>query len=198
MNNIKKISINDIDNIPNIPIYWIEELNQYAVKINGILYRGNIGNIYNKLSINDSKQNSNRVQNDKKINQVVYCKHKNKCYTLLHDSNVCNFSHDIIDLYELLQNNIISMEKYNLYKNIPKNFINTNWIYTNVYKNNKNKNTRHFGSNENLLYDMQILQMNKLNCNNNSKNLDCIENFKSQLMHDILIGNELKKNNLIV
>ena len=208
MNNIKKISINNIDNIPNIPIYYIEELNQYAIKINGILYRGNIGNIYSKISINciknqDLKEtggddDSSNIKKKKTIKQIVTCKYKNKCYNLLHISKICNFYHDIKDLYELLQNNIISIEKYNLYKNTYKNFIDTNWIYTNKNKNDKNKNVRHFGSYENLLYDMQILQIDKVNQTNNSKNIPEIENFKSQLIHDILIGNELSKNNLLI
>ena len=192
---IKKISITDINNIPNIPIYYIEELNQYAIKINGILYRGNIGNIYSKISITDNK---NKASNSKKIKNIVCCKYKNKCYNLLHKTSVCNFYHDIKDLYELLQNDTISIEKYNVYKNTYRNFINTNWIYTDSSKNNKNKNTRYFGSNNNLLQDMQILQMSKLNKTNDSKNIHEVENFKSQLMHDILVGNELSKNDLLI
>ena len=156
MNKIKKISINDIDILPDNPIYMIEELNQYAIKINGILYRGNIGNIYNKLSIIDSKNHkSNDCKSDeKKINQTIICKHGNKCYCLLHKPNICNFYHDILDVYNLYKKSVISLEKYNLYKTTTKNFINTSWLYTKTH----NKNTRHFGSNENLLSKIKILE----------------------------------------
>ena len=186
------ISIDNINEIPDIPIYYIKELNQYAIKINGVLYRGNIGNIYNKYDIVNKHSNDNNIKN---VLHIIPCKHKNKCNTLLNKSHICKFYHDILDVYNLYKDSKISEEKYILYKNTHKNFINTNWLYTNNPKNDKNKNIRHFGSNNELKYDIEIIKLDHIN--NSEKNIDYIENFKSQLIHDILIGNELKNNNLI-
>jgi hypothetical protein len=94
-----------------------------------------------------------------------------------------------------------------MYKTTYKNFINTNWLYVNSIKNNKNKNMRHFGSKNNLINDIRILKLNN-NFNTITETSDVndvedpnilsVKNFKSQLIHDILVLDELKKNNLIV
>src|SRR6476620_9473371 len=46
---VKLLKFNDVRDLQNIQenkIYWIPEINQYAMSICGIIFRGNIGNIY--------------------------------------------------------------------------------------------------------------------------------------------------------
>ena len=201
MDNI--ITIEKIEDLPNANIYYISNINQYAIKINNITYRGNIGNIYNKKSINTNKHN----KNSEHVNQILYCKYGNKCKTLLVKKEICNFYHDPIDILKLYNNNIIDSAKFNLYINTHKNFINTNWMYINSLKNNKNKSMRHFGSKDNIIQDIRIMKLNNnfkpINKSDKSEyindpNILCIKNFKSQLIHDILVMNEIKKNNLVI
>jgi hypothetical protein len=205
------ITINNIDELPNTHLYYISDINQYAIKINNIIYRGNIGNIYNKDDINNNKINSSCKSespiNIEKTNQILYCKYGNSCNNLLKKKEICNFYHDPCDINILYKKKIIDLHKFNMYKTTYKNFINTNWLYVNSIKNNKNKNMRHFGSKNNLINDIRIL---KLNNNFNTipetsdvndvedPNILSVKNFKSQLIHDILVLDELKKNNLIV
>jgi hypothetical protein len=221
MNNI--ITIDTIADLPNSNIYYISDIDQYAIKINDIVYRGNIGNIYNKYDIKNNKMILNNLENNNTLNkptcinmnrnihentnQIMYCKYGNLCNKLLHKPDVCNFYHDSFDVLQLYKNNIIDLQKFNLYKNTHKNFVNTNWMYVNSFKNNKNKNMRHFGSKNNLSYDLQILKINNnfknvLEENPNQckddPNLSDVKNFKSQLIHDILVLNELKNNHLII
>ena len=46
--NVKAITVSDINEIPNAHLYWVKNIGQFAININGTLLRGNIGNIYNK------------------------------------------------------------------------------------------------------------------------------------------------------
>ena len=59
--NVKIVS--DINEIPNTPLYWVSNINQFAIQLNGVIFRGNIGNIYNS---NDIKMDT-RLEN----NQIV-------------------------------------------------------------------------------------------------------------------------------
>lgn len=67
----------DIKSVKETPIYYVASLDQFAININGILYRGNVGNILeNELS-------NNKIQN---------CKFQNKCIK----KSDCHFYHDPI------------------------------------------------------------------------------------------------------
>lgn len=56
------ISLNDLDIIENTPIYYIQETQQYCIKINNNILKGNIGNICikkdNPIKINKCKYNN--------------------------------------------------------------------------------------------------------------------------------------------
>ena len=162
-------TLNSIDELPNFPIYWINDIKQFAVKINNVVLRGNIGNIYNKIAIHENKN----------VNQTVPCKNGNKCYTLF-SKNICKFYHDPIDLLKLVHNDTLSADTYNLYTNLKRNFINTSWLYTNLPYNKKNIMMRHFGSRNILCDEFDLL-------NNQELNNIYISNYKQQTMHDILV-----------
>lgn len=174
-----------LNNAPNTNVSWISELNQWSIKINGIVLRGNIGNIYSRRIIDSSKISANHI---------IPCKMGNDCYTILSESTRgCKFYHDPLDLIKLREQGKISSEYYNLCKLNKRNFSNISWLYTDSFKNNKNKYMRSFGSYDSLKYDINFM---KISLDDRIK--DDIETLKDQIMHDILVLIELQKNNLII
>jgi hypothetical protein len=176
--------VNQLDEIPNTNMYWVENINQFAVNINGVILRGNIGNIYNKKHI---KKNIS-------TNQTIICKYGNNCKNLTDEKNdivkICKFYHDPVVLLEAFKKNKISAEAFEKYKIQTRNFINTSWIYTEFQNTNKNSTMRHFGSKNTLKHELDLMKMN----NPNNK---IIDNYMQQTMHDILVIMGLDKSGLL-
>jgi hypothetical protein len=167
--------VKSIDEVPNIPLYWVENINQFAVCINGVVLHGNIGNIYNHTNI----------QKNVPVNQTIICKYGNKCNLLINkkpDSKICKFYHDPVELLEALNNKIINNKIYNTYKLLSRNFINTSWIYTELPCNKKNIMIRHFGSKNTLKHEFDLMKID-----NNNVNQIIIDNYKHQTIHDLLV-----------
>lgn len=89
-----------IDYIPNTPIYWVKNLNQFAIKINNVVFRGNIGNILECKSVYHN----------------VPCKYGKDCVDFR--NNKCRFFHDPIEddygkllIRNFVQNNFLYSEK---------------------------------------------------------------------------------------
>lgn len=84
---IIEISENNLDFILNTPIYLITETQEYCIKINNKLIRGNIGDIFNDKEC--KKNNANKIRKCKKIN----CDNKyyNTNCRFYHDTDVRNF-----------------------------------------------------------------------------------------------------------
>ena len=162
--------VNDINDIPDNPLYWVSNINQFAISINGVIFRGNIGNIYNK----------HHIHNNENIKQTIICKFHNECPNLI-NNKICKFYHDPYEILDLLNFGEITKELFDKYKNLHRNFINTSWIYTDNQKNKKNINMRHFGSKDSLSNDFDLMKLN------NSKSVTThINNYKHQTIHDIL------------
>lgn len=178
-----KVHTKTVDNIYEMrkcDLYWVKNINQFAININGVIFRGNVGNIYNK----------DTIQSNSNVNQTIICKNKNKCKTLL-NGKVCKFYHDPLDLVCLLHKKEITQEIFDLYKSQNRNFINTTWLYTDLPFNKKNINMRHFGSQELLSNEFELLKINNPNIKKHM-----IDNYQHQTMHDMLVilglhGNEL-------
>lgn len=100
--NIKIQPIDNIDDLPNTQLYWVKSLNQFAFCIGGVVFRGNIGNIYTK------NQNKNKIFYEK-------CKYGNSCQL-----TKCKYYHDPL----LLKNNQNA-------ENAIRNFNNSSWLYSN-------------------------------------------------------------------
>ena len=98
-------TVNNIEEIPFTPLYWVAQTNQFAININGVILRGTVGNIYDK----------SHIQSRKIINQVVICNKNNLCPTVL-NNEICKFYHDPEDLLKLVNLNKISIELFNKYK----------------------------------------------------------------------------------
>lgn len=80
--NIPVIVVEDKDTIKNSPIYYIKNIDRFAIKINNKLITGNIGNIYNK--------NSKEKTKVKKCHKI-YCDKKN-CNFYHNNRNFMNYS----------------------------------------------------------------------------------------------------------
>lgn len=189
-----EISINvktlkSLDEIPNIPLYWIANIEQYAFKVNGVLFRGRLGNIYGKHAIKKSIANPRNLPT--KITQLSICSHKNTCKNILSNA-ICNFYHDPIDLLTLLDNSKISYETYKKNIKLHRNFSNTSWIYTDSPQFKGNKAMRHFGSKSMLRHDFDLINLEP-----STSDINGIDNFRQQCMHDILVIMCLNKSNLL-
>lgn len=163
--------VNDISEVPNTPLYWVSNINQYVVHVNGVVLRGNIGNIYNK----------NHIKKNKIIHQIAICKHGNACRNVL-NSDICKFYHDPMDLLQLVKLKKMTVDVFSKYKQLYRNFLNTSWIYTELPRNNGNNMMRQFGSRNTLRHEFDLMKINNVKANEAN-----IDNFRQQCMHDILI-----------
>ena len=172
--------IDNVDKIPNTTIYWVSNINQFAIKINGVLFRGDVGNIYHK----------DHIKKNKKTPQISICKHENNCKSLL-TGCVCKFYHDPLDLLDLVDKGVISAELYDKYKHLQRNFLNTSWLQTEEPISKKNNAMRHFGSRDTLKYDLDLMKINDF-----QNNKTHISNYQQQCMHDMLIIMGLNQHSL--
>lgn len=111
------ISEKDLDLIENAPIYYINETQQYCIKINNNIITGNISNIFNK---NEHQK--------KEITKVTKCKSTNctglfynklcKFYHEGENRNFTNYSWNHVSKNKLgkceLKNNMLNFKKYDL------------------------------------------------------------------------------------
>lgn len=163
--------VKNISEIPNTPLYWVSELNQFAFHINGVILRGNIGNIYNQT----------HIKNNVSTNQTIICKHRNNCKNLQMDK-ICKFYHDPIELLSALNEKIITTETFIKYKSLYRNFINTSWLYTDLPHIKKNIMMRHFGSKNTLKHEFDLMKIS-----NSKINEIMIDNYRQQTIHDLLV-----------
>ena len=174
--------VDNIDEIPNTTIYWVKNINQFAVKINNTILRGNVGNIYTNANI----------KNTDDVNQTVICRHKNNCDKLKIDTQICKFYHDPLELLELVNTNKMTLKTFNLYKNLTRNFINTSWLYTEKQFNKKNTMLRHFGSKNTLKNEIDLIKID-----DSYQKKTIIDNYNQQVIHDLLVIIGLKQCSLL-
>lgn len=148
-------------------LYWIPELNQYMVKINNMVLRGNLANIYDNKIL---------YKSNIKAHQVVQCCEGNHCANIRAEK-YCKYYHDPADLYELKKEGVITDKYFASAKELTRNFSNTSWLYS----GGDNLNMRKIGSKSNLKYDIAALKINR------KRARILIENMKQQVMHDILV-----------
>jgi hypothetical protein len=127
-----KIPIKKVEFIKDLPIhnlYYVDSLKQYAININGIVIKGNLGNIVNY-----------RDKYSSRCEYGVHCKSfKNK--------KECNYYHDPEDYLYHKQP----------VPEIVRNYTAGSWIYCNK-KNINTYYTRHIGSKDKILYDLALLK----------------------------------------
>ena len=137
------ISESDIDTIINTPIFYIKETEEYCIKINNKIIKGNIGNII-----------SDKDPNKEKTNVCT----KSNCNGMYYNTN-CKFLH---------KNEVRNFPNYS-WKYIDKNKIgklSMKGNSTNIY-NNDNENSRHIGSLHSLSDDLLLSNVNEKKLRNN-------------------------------
>ena len=107
---VRACPVDTIECVPNMPLYWVKSLNQFAIRVNGILFRGNIGNVHGKGEYSAG---------------VVRCRHANSCLQLLAGKK-CKFYHDINDLTKSKKIPATTLE---IYKNLHRNFAHRNFAH---------------------------------------------------------------------
>lgn len=132
------------------PLYYISELKQYAVNINGIILRGNLGNIV-------------PYQTEHSAN----CEYGTECKSFKKNT-ICPYYHDPTDYIKLGK----------VPPDIIKNFTVGSWLYSQT-KNPRTYFTRHLGSKESLIHDLNTLKKVQY--------LEEISNREGQLIHDLII-----------
>lgn len=124
------ISYKELDSVINTPIYFITETNEYCLKVNNNLIKGNIGNI---------------IDNNEDKDKTHYCKRTN-CNGF-HFNKKCKFLH----LNEVKNFPNYSWKYINKNK-MGKSCINKNRLMVNI----DNENTRHIGSLDSLNEDLVL------------------------------------------
>lgn len=160
----------------NTNLVYIPELNQYYLKINNLVLRGNIGNIYDNKVV--------RKTSEIKTHQVMICAFGNNCPHVL-SMSYCKFFHDPLDLLQLKEENVINNEYYQNTIKLTRNFANTSWLYSADAR--ELNNVRTIGSKSTLNNDMKLCKISKAYRQQ-------IENMKQQVMHDLLVLLYLNEN----
>lgn len=171
------VEVNSLLDIPEMPIYWVSSLKQYAVNLGGMVLRGNIGNIYN----------ASMVSKNKNLSGLIYCKNGNSCDKIL-SGRPCKYYHDPLELQKLKTTGLV--DQIGAQSN-SRNFINTSWMYTEYPEKLSNANMRHFGSRECL---KQYIQLAKIE--DNPRITTYCKNYADQCMHDILVMYVMYSNKL--
>lgn len=172
--NVKQVKT--IDEIPNTPLYWVSSLNQFALHVNGVIFRGNIGNIF----VKNPRDSTNG-------HCIKKCKHKNKCTFLLAGKR-CRFFHDPYDVYKLYVQKKITKETLSIYKILYRNYNSSSWIYTDDTPKKKNQMMRFVGNRNTLNNEIDMFRF---------QDKKWVENYQSQMFHDFLVLMAINQKHLI-
>jgi hypothetical protein len=122
-------TVESITDIPVSDVYYVNDVQQFAVNIAGIVIRGNLGNIVDYKSENSAK-----------------CEYGIQCKSFINKTQ-CPYYHDPLDYkhHKILKPNNI------------RNFTVGSWIYSKK-KTPSSYFTRHIGSADKLIYDLNTLK----------------------------------------
>lgn len=167
------ISVNTVDTIRDIPvshIYYVKDLKQYAINIDGIIIKGCLSSITSYQAKNTAR-----------------CEYGIKCKSFIKDGT-CTYYHEPEDYLKL--NMLVPDEHKN-----TRNFTVGSWIHASnsdksTVKNYKNSYfMRHIGNKSTLSYDLSKLKKSQFR--------EEIANREGQLIHDLLIYMVLNNNNML-
>lgn len=152
--------IDDDDELPNCNIYFIKKFAQFAIKINGQVLRGNIGQIFtNKKSKHPSQKQ-----------YITKCKYGSQCHRI--NNNTCEYYHDVYDYNNYTMNTLDHRIKKKIH---VRNFLMQDWIYSDEAYDKKNIRMKHIGSRNRLFTEIPIVPEIE------------IDRLKDMLIHDILV-----------
>lgn len=132
------IEVNTLDGVPDSNLYWVKDINQFAVKICGFVIRGNIGDIYPLHSTS------------RQMLKIISCKYGNACKNI-NLPNGCNYYHDPIHI-----------NKKDSSKQI-RNYTNGSWTYTHEPFSEHNKSMRHIGNRSSFTEDLHNVSADEAN-----------------------------------
>jgi hypothetical protein len=119
-------TVNTLDDIPDVRLFWVSSIHQFAIRICGLVIRGNIGEIYQTL------------RNNRNVRNTIQCRHGKQCRII----GRCGYYHDPVDIPEDMRSGEI------------RNYTNGSWVYTSESLNEKNRMMRHIGNRSTLSTDM--------------------------------------------
>lgn len=156
-------NVNTIAEIPVSHIYYVKDLKQYAINIEGVVVKGNLSNIVEYQTAKTARcEYGTQCKSFAKITNKVDNKNNNK----IHE---CKYYHDPEDYLQLglpvPDNNV-------------RNFTVGSWIYAKD-KRTKTYFARHVGNRATLLADISMLKKIQYR--------EEISNREGQLIHDLLI-----------
>ena len=114
--------------IPNTKLYWVDDIKQFAVRINNVIVRGNIGNIFPKDISNKN---------------LIKCQNGSKCINMI-KNNMCSYLHDPIEMKDIINQS-----------QIIRNYTNSSWMYASNSIDRKNRQMRHIGNRSSLNHDIE-------------------------------------------
>lgn len=127
--NIPVKTVETIAEIPCSSLYYVNELKQFAINVEGIVIKGNLGNI-----VNYQQENS------------VKCEYGPDCNSFVKNIK-CSYYHDPEDYI-----------KHNLpVSDCTKNFTSGSWIYSKK-KTTKSYFARHIGSKDRIIHDLKTIK----------------------------------------
>jgi len=136
--------VDDISHVSNVKLYYVKNIDQFALKVNGTLIRGNIGNI---SQLDQSKPN-NRLN---KLPNTITCNKYKNC-----DDDSCIFYHDPVNCKSK--------------PNTIRNFTNSQFMYSSSIRCAKNRNMNHVGHRNALKMDIE--KINKMDFHTAQAELD--------------------------
>ena len=159
--------VQSIHQIPNSNMYWVDDINQFAIKINGNIYKGNIGCV--------------NTQKNTKMKGVDVCRYDNCSNTM------CPYYHAPISPPPGLQP-VFGIPNVMIKKpNRIRNFSKSSWLYCDSAINSANISLRHASDRKNLKLDIARISQHPLALQLKTKHQD-------QLIHDLLVSIALVEN----
>lgn len=162
---IRTRTVKTIDMVPNTKLYWVENIKQFALRVNDIIIRGDIGNIYTKCDI----------RNKCSVENISKCWFGAEC-----TSKKCSYYHDPL---ELVKNNI----KVDI--PIIRHYTDNSWLFIPTDIKDNNKNMKHLGNRNSLKVD--IIKFSKADKKIVDNEISMMIN---QTMHNLLILLALSQN----
>lgn len=127
------IPVKMVDTTKELPVsnlYFVKDVNQFAININGIIIKGNLSNLVEYQTTNTAR-----------------CEYGTDCKSFK-KTTTCNYYHDPEDYIKL---------NYKVPTDLTRNFTIGSWLYSKS-KNPRTYFTRHLGSKDRIIYDLNTLK----------------------------------------
>ncbi len=125
-------TVTSLSDIPDARLYWVNDIQQFALKVCGLVLRGNIGTIYPSVHAAN-----------KQVVKINTCRYGKMCRNITSPEG-CNYFHDPLEM------DIPDADK----RREIRNFTNGSWLYTPEAMKESNKMMRHVGSRPTLYADI--------------------------------------------